>query len=194
MHWQSAALLSVALVLFGCTTTAPLQEAPGNAATATLADFSDFRVRGRIALQTAAGADSAAITWLQHGNTEVTLTLSGPLGMQATTLRRSGDQFSLQQGGETRPVNPEQAFAGQAFDWPLPLNELGWWLRGLPAPADAAREVRTGNRLTRLEQSGWTLEYDEYQTQGSLQLPRRIRFSREDVSGKLLLKDWTFSP
>ncbi|MEE4661582.1 MAG: lipoprotein insertase outer membrane protein LolB [Halieaceae bacterium] len=195
MRWRPAPyLLSLVIVLCGCSATGTLQDAPPGDAAATLSGLSAFKVNGRIAVQTATDASSAAITWLQRSDTDATLTLSGPLGMQATTLRRDGEQISLQQGDEIRWLEPEQLLSGEAPDWPLPLAELGWWLRGLPAPAQAARQIRSGDRLSRLEQSGWTLQYEEYQTFNGLPLPRRIRFSRDDVSGKLLLKNWTFSP
>ena len=42
-----------------------------------------------------------------------------------------------------------------------------------------------------MQQAGWTLVYTDYQQVGQIALPRRIRFSRETVSGKILLKEWT---
>ena len=71
------------------------------------------------------------------------------------------------------------------------MDYLPWWLRGLPAPQlPADRSELDGGRLALLEQAGWTVEYAEYQWVEELQLPRTIRFRREGVEGKILLKSW----
>ena len=149
-----------------------------------------FEVSGRIALKTPTRQESAGLQWTQTGARHISLSLSGPLGLRQATLQQRDNVITLEQDGETRRFDPAQALQTQSTNWTLPLAELSWWLRGLPAPSQPHERVLEQGRTVRLTQAGWTLQFEEYQLVNGLSLPKRIRFSGTDVDGKILLKDW----
>ena len=147
---------------------------------------------GRIALRSAKGQESARMRWSQQGS-GLRVEASGPLGVGQRVLERKGGQTRLLQNGKWRHLDKLKTAA--ELGWPLPLEQLSWWLRGIPAPDEPPAQTRLdGDRLARLEQSGWTLEYREYKQVGGLHLPGRITFSGRGIEGKILLKRWTLGP
>jgi outer membrane lipoprotein LolB len=187
------AFLLLAALVAGCAYT-PRQEAHGGPDWEThrsaLADLDTWSFSGRVAVKTPRGADTARLSWRQQAD-DLEMTLSGPVGFKQATLVRENDVLSLLRNGERQPVDPRDDAIEREFGWRMPLDYLPWWLRGLPAPQLPAvrREIASG-RLQLLEQAGWTVEYPDYQWVEGRQLPRTIRFRRDGVEGKILLKEW----
>ncbi|HXY97755.1 MAG TPA: lipoprotein insertase outer membrane protein LolB, partial [Steroidobacteraceae bacterium] len=73
-----------------------------------------------------------------------------------------------------------------------PLTSLRYWILGVPDPASPADETLDSarQRLTRLEQDGWRIDYASYVAVGSEWLPARLTLERADVKVKLLVDDW----
>jgi outer membrane lipoprotein LolB len=192
---RAAVLLALALLVAGCTsapTQSPISTAPEwTEHSASLAALETWSFSGKIALQTSRGADSASLKWRQSRD-DLEFTVSGPVGIKEATLVRERNRLSLLRNGERRPLAPGDDPLLHEFGWSLPLDYLPWWLRGLPHPElPTQRSEISEGHLALLEQAGWTLEYPDYQWVDGRLLPRVIRFSREDVSGKILLKRWT---
>ena len=187
------AAIVLSALLAGCAaqpSQEPLEEPGWETHSERLAAVTQWSFSGRIVVRTAQGADSARLKWQQRWH-DIEMELSGPVGLKRTTLLREGGRLSLLQDGEWQRLDPGQDPLLQSFGWSLPLDYLPWWLKGLPAPlpAPTGRELAEG-RLTRLVQAGWTLEYADYQWVDGYPLPRSIRFQREGVEGKILLKNW----
>ena len=80
---------------------------------------------------------------------------------------------------------------GQAQVFQTPVDQLLWWVRGLPAPDSASRlQLDSQSRLGRLSQSGWTVEYSRYQQVDGLELPQRLQISGHDLLLTLVITDW----
>ena len=158
---------------------------------AAISALDTWSFSGKIALRTSNGADSASLAWRQSEQ-DLEFTVSGPVGLKQATLVRTRNQLSVLRNGERQLLAPGDDPLLAEFGWSLPLDHLPWWLRGLPSPALPAetQELSEGH-LALLEQDGWRVEYPDYQWVDGRLLPRVIRFSRNDVSGKILLKHWT---
>ena len=71
----------------------------------------------------------------------------------------------------------------------LPVSALQYWARGLPwpgAPGEASYDLE---RLQSLEQLGWSLTFDRYETVAGVELPFRIKATQGNRF-TLLIKDW----
>ena len=151
----------------------------------------DWRASGRVALSSPGRSESARLTWIQQAQ-DIELTLSGPVGIKQATLSRRDGTLVLMRNGRRETLEDVDAALAAEFGWTLPLNHLPWWLRGLPAPNIEPSEVVLDRGLLKtLHQDGWQLEYLEYQNVNGRQLPRSLRFRRDQLQGKLLLKQWT---
>jgi outer membrane lipoprotein LolB len=187
------AFLVLAALIVGCAGQAPREvttDTDWDSHSAALADMKNWSFSGRVAVKTGQSADTARLQWRQRAD-DLELTLSGPAGFREATLVRADRHLTLLRNGEPQPIDSQDDLLQREFGWSLPLDYLPWWLRGLPAPQLPAgrREISAG-RLTLLEQAGWTVEYPDYQWVQGWQLPRTIRFQRDEVQGKILLKDW----
>ena len=75
--------------------------------------------------------------------------------------------------------------------WQLPVSNLLWWIRGLPAPDSRSRVSLDGNgRLATLQQDDWHVEYLGYAEENGLTLPSRIKLEGRDLQITLVIKDW----
>lgn len=188
----SAAIL-VAVLLAGCAAQAPREaviDQDWETHRRALASLENWSFSGRVAVKSTNGADSARLRWRQVAD-DLEMTVSGPGGFKQATLIRENNRLSLLRDGRRVPLDPQEDPLASEFGWSLPLDYLPWWLRGLPAPQlPAGRSKLERGRLSLLVQAGWTVEYPEYQWVQGRQLPRTIRFHRDDVEGKILLKDW----
>ena len=73
----------------------------------------------------------------------------------------------------------------------MPAALLPHWIKGVPAPGVAIEEqTLSEGRLLLLQQSGWSLHYEQYQQVGQRSLPAKIRFEGASASGKILIKQW----
>lgn len=123
------------------------------------------------------------------------LELSGPVGLGQVVLEQTDGRSRLLREGEWQDIEHFSTALESELGWPLPLELMPWWLRGLPAPSPApTRADVLDDRLHALQQADWQLKFSRYMPVTDTSLPARIAFSRGDVSGKLLLKRWELLP
>jgi outer membrane lipoprotein LolB len=81
----------------------------------------------------------------------------------------------------------------QVLGWRLPLAGLPDWVRGRAAAgAPAQTRLDGSNRLAQLRQSGWLVEFLEYQSEGGP--PVLLRLSRDDAQIRLVIDQWRAEP
>jgi uncharacterized protein (DUF2236 family)/outer membrane biogenesis lipoprotein LolB len=69
----------------------------------------------------------------------------------------------------------------------VPLHQFGYWLRGLPATGDAMISSASADRVERIDEAGWHIDYHDFMQVQRHLLPQRIRLrqgkkTRVDVS------------
>jgi outer membrane lipoprotein LolB len=148
----------------------------------------EFELAGRIAARYRDDAGSGGIAW-RHGARGDEMLLTSPLGQGIARLVRTGDEVVLttQDGREFRATDAE-TLTEQVLGFRVPLLGLADWVRGraAPAPAPALRDLDAAGRLALLEQSGWRIEYLEYQ--GGL--PSRLRLTYPGLELRLAVSEW----
>jgi len=70
----------------------------------------------------------------------------------------------------------------QLLGWRLPVAGLSDWLEGRPEPSRPARTQMNDNRVSSIEQDGWTIRIDEYSTVTNK--PRRLQLDRPRLDGQ----------
>jgi len=197
MRWLHFNTLGTLLILVaGCAST------PREPATATdwtshrraVGEIQQWSFSGKLAIRTANGADSARLRWSQQGE-DLQLEVSGPIGVKQIIFVKQGATLRVFEGNQWRTLTAEEASLEQELGWPLPLNLLPWWLRGLPSPVLATTDMTLiDGRVETLNQAGWQLEYAGYEQVDGLALPRKMMFQRDDVQGKIIFKQWQLTP
>lgn len=160
-----------------------------------LADFRHWQLQGKLAVRQTDDSGSAVINrWTQHGE-QYQLSLSSAfLGLGHTRL--SGQpgylELTLSDGETYRSTDPD-ALMLAATGWQLPLTNLSWWIRGLPAPeGDFELRFDPTGTLAVIRQDGWEIRYDRWRDflPEKPRLPARITAVKEDKRVRVVVTDW----
>lgn len=209
-HWNSMYqtlkqifLVATALTIAACASQQQepqqpqLPQAPG-AEKPSVAQLQNWTIKGKVGVRSPEENGSANLNWQQQAATSYRINLSGPLGAGATVITGSPAGVSLKSGSEPPLQAPTAAqLTMQALGWPLPVDEMVYWVRGLAAPGPAAGEQRdAAGQLQSLQQSGWRLVFSGYESRGPYVLPTRIIGETTGAAGPvkvtLVIKEWLF--
>lgn len=146
---------------------------------------------GRMAIRSASEANSFSVDWEQRA-AAFDIHLSGPLGQGAVNIEGLPGRVTLTQGRDVWQATSLTELAYQVSDLELPLDYLQYWVRARPAPysnANLAVDDETGLVMA-IQQAGWEVKYTTYFGDGGDALPQRIDFSRNQSSGRLVIRNW----
>lgn len=203
MRFLAIAALALTL-LSGCTSIqlAPLPEGMTDQPPAdwarrsqALASFDHWLLQGKLAVKQPSDSGTAVINRWQQQQEQYDLSLSSSfLGLGTTRLQGVPGfiELTLANGDSYRSSEPEQLVKA-ATGWSLPVDNLAWWIRGLPAPDGNFRLLFDQNRqLAILEQNGWEIRYDRWQTfvDELPALPARITALKEDKRVRVVITEW----
>jgi outer membrane lipoprotein LolB len=194
MGLRTAALLALAaLLLAGCATQPVARPAmPVDAVRrAAVQALAGYGFRGQLAASTGEQGFSAALDWQQQAG-ESQVQLRGPLGMGSAQLAygAAGLRYTGSDGRQLAGDVADAALA-QLLGFMPPLASLRYWLLGVPDPAaPAAERGDVAGRMATLTQSGWQVDYADYQPAGITALPGRITLQRGRLRLKLRVTQW----
>ncbi|WP_323845132.1 lipoprotein insertase outer membrane protein LolB [Microbulbifer magnicolonia] len=190
--------LWLALLAFLLAACAGQQPQPPSTAEQSAMQLQHWTIKGKLGVRSARDNGSANLTWQQQSAPNYRIHLSGPLGAGATVINGTPGGVSLQRGDEPplQARNPAQ-LTMETLGWPLPVNEMFYWVRGLPAPGGAGKQQRNPQgQLQSLQQAGWQLNFSDYQNRGPYVLPTRIKAETNGIAGPvkvtLIIKEWLF--
>jgi outer membrane lipoprotein LolB len=202
--WLDAGVaLAIGGLLAACAgqpkrTAPPVSDAAARQAqverTTVLAAHPRWSLQGRVALSNGRNGGSGRIEWQQDGP-RYGVALSAPVTRQSWRLTGDGGSARLEglDGGD-RQGPDAQALLHEATGWIIPVAALASWVRGtadLQLPP-ATLQFDADGRLASLQQSGWTIDYSQWQPQPTLgiELPHRLDASHGDARVKLVIDAW----
>ena len=180
-RWRIAAVAGV-FMLAGCARlpVEPLSVSSDSfsrwlAHSEQLLALSTWTLSGRMAVRTGERGGTATVLWQRMGDHHQ-LMLFGPFGGGRVRIVENTA------GAELRD-NKERVFRGDTAEavlmegvgWHVPFRELGFWVRGLPAPGvldDLILDER--GRAAHFSQSGWEVDYRAYREVDDLMLPAKV--------------------
>lgn len=165
---------------------------------AALQSDTAFALQGRVAVSTPDSGFNASLRWRQRGDVSH-VSLDGPLGVGGAEIELHGDAIDVRTSrGEHLEGEAAREALLRRVGFALPLAELRYWVRGVPAPGAAADEVLDGprQRLARLVQDGWAVDYTAYldgapAAAGGLALPKRLSAQRGALRVRLVIDRWS---
>ena len=190
--------LVAALVFVGaCATTRNAVDLPDIGSwplrTEILGNIRDWQFRGRIAVKAGDEGFNGKFDWTQRGDA-FNAAVGGPLGVG--TVRIEGDGRSVvltdKDGIATRLDDVERELVWR-YGWTIPVDSLRYWALGIPDPdLPAVTELDDSGRLTRLEQSDWSVEISRYREGGGQQMPRILTATNGDTRVRMVIDRWLF--
>ncbi|HEX4151403.1 MAG TPA: lipoprotein insertase outer membrane protein LolB [Steroidobacteraceae bacterium] len=190
------AMLLCVTALAGCATMRHEARPAGaplawNQRIAQLEQATSWQLQGRAAAALGQQGWQASLDWRQKGP-DSDLHLSGPLGVGATEIKMTPTGLSL---NGAPPSDTVMAQLQDKLGFELPLDNLRYWLLGIPDPSvpfDLTRNAQ--DRAQRLSQAGWTIDYDQYMPANGDLLPKRLVLNRAAARVRIAVDHWQGLP
>ncbi len=187
-------LLSLAACHTLARTPAPATAAitPWSERRAALQAIDAFHFNGQLAAATATEGFSASLRWQQLGAAS-DLLLRAPLGVGGAHIIYDGTLLHVTASdGSQLEGDAAHAELARMLGFEPPLASLRYWLVGVPDPhqPDGVETLDDKQRLARLQQGDWQIDYSEYMQSGERTLPRRIAVQRGALRLKLRVSNW----
>jgi outer membrane lipoprotein LolB len=150
-----------------------------------------YGFRGQLAAATATEGFSAALDWQQQGAASEAQ-LRAPLGFGGAHLFFDGSQlqWTARSGGQVAGVAAREAMISMLGFEP-PLGSLRYWLLGVPDPRAPGEEAfDAAQRLVRLSQGEWQINYGDYVQAGVHWLPGLVTLRHADTRLKVHIRHW----
>lgn len=155
-----------------------------------------WQLNGKLGIRTADDNGSATVKWVQQ-NADYQINLSGPLGQKRMIITGTPGNVRLEQSGEpAQEAKTAEALIKKSVGWTLPVAQLAYWVRGVPAPKMRIThlEQNANGLLDRLHQGDWIITYSNYRDQTyqglTLPLPGKITAEYRDVRLILAVREW----
>ncbi len=192
-----AILACASLALTACVTAPSKPSGPAgpaqdwDARRAELQQQNNFELKGRLAVAAGKEGFNARLRWQQQG-TQSDLALDGPLGVGGVRISTNGTDIEVVNSKGERLDNEaarNEITARLGFE--PPLDSLRFWVLGAPDPVHAAEETLDElQRLSRLIQDGWDIEYAAYADVSGKWFPSRMTLKKNDVRVRVLVDGW----
>lgn len=194
------ALLALTLAIGACATApgAPPREEGGGAPgrwvdrQQRLAALVHWTLQGRVGIETGKDSGSASMRWEQNGE-DYAIRISAPMSQGTFELKGSARGVTLR-GPDNREISASdpQALMQAQLGWSLPVAGLKYWIRGIPMPDRpvAAVHLDDAGRLSDLEQDGWRVSVQRYQTVGEEELPDKIFMENAPLKMRVVIGEW----
>jgi outer membrane lipoprotein LolB len=124
------AWLAGSLLLTGCASETVFRP---TATSSSARQDQPFNVSGRISVNMDGKGSVGQFDWTHRLNDDL-LSVNSPLGTTVARLQRNAAGVSLQADGKTWQASDVESLTQNVLGWTLPLGNLVWWIRGLPAP------------------------------------------------------------
>jgi outer membrane lipoprotein LolB len=153
--------------------------------------ISSWTVIGAVAAKNSKEAWSASLNWKQNGPNNYQIRLFGPLGGGSILIAKKGGVVTYQDGQKRTTSNNADNLVYQQTGVHIPIQDLYYWMRGLPAPgAIQSAQYDEAGHLTYLKQAGYTIQYLRYTNKQGIDLPSKLHVRGGGGNLKLIVKRW----
>jgi outer membrane lipoprotein LolB len=105
-------------------------------------------------------------------------------------IEKRGGVVTIQEGGKTSSSSQAQTLLRARTGVNLPVENLYYWVRGIPAPGAKSVQKDQHHRITELQQAGFLIRYGAYASIKGQILPTHIQVQGQGVFLKLVVKQW----
>jgi outer membrane lipoprotein LolB len=189
-------LLSILLFLNACTGVSIKDTGPANRQAyqqrvGKLNAIQEWGLLAKISLDDGDQGGSGKLQWrVEPGGSE--LDFHGALGRGAWHLQIGpGRAVLTEANGDIQSASSVNALLQDRMGWPIPVEALQWWVRGLAAPGEVEdQQIDSEGVLISMRQFGWYVEYSRYDNSAVVALPKRLNATMNDYRVKLAVSRW----
>lgn len=181
----------VTLVATACVTREPRPEGAWlSERQAWFEAHPEWELIGRVGLSDGERAGSLGFTWRSRGDQQ-SIHLRTSAGGRQWRLTFSPGQAVLEgsEVGRLTGSHPDP-LVERAVGWPIPVEALSWWIRGLAPPGDATMRFAPDGSLAGVTGPVWTLNYRNFDEIDGLLLPTRLEARSADYRVRFFVGEW----
>ena len=183
-------IIILAILLSACGTT-PIK--PTTPPPSTQDAITKWENSGRVGIRTPDDAISGNFNWQKSPST-FSLNIVGPFGQGATKLNQSENgTVTLSYEDNVVTGKDPAKLLQQELGWEFPVDQVTYWIRGLPSPNSAA-QISTNSETKRpdqIKQDGWLITYSRFIDVDGLSLPKKMQVSKPPFKVNLIINKWT---
>ena len=157
-----------------------------------LSQINKWQFNGRFGAKTDTENWNGSINWVQN-DLQYKINISGPLSSGSILLQGTENFSQLKLSDDTPFIDtdPQQLLQNHT-GLKLPVNELRYWLLGLPDPQSKydTVEINENGQLSRLTQNNWEVSFKRYIPINKLQLPDKIFLVNHEINVRLIIQKW----
>ena len=169
----------------------PVNEAVVQDRISKLKAITRWNLSGKISLDDGDRGGSGKLKWdVKRDQSE--LDFHGAMGRGAWHLQigPQGALLKMADGTEQAAASVSELIQ-EHLGWPVPLDALQWWVRGLAAPGQIEdKQHGPEGLLSSLKQFGWSVDFTRYDSVGGMDLPVRLNATRDSYRVKLAISRW----
>ena len=183
-------IATVCLVSFasGCSKT---PEAPSANAISNK-NLRTFEASGKMGFSNGQKGGNANLQWAQAGD-NYRINVYGPFGSGSMNIEGQNGRVLLTSAeGKVYHASTPEELVRKELGWEIPVNGLRYWLQGIAAPGTPPSHVAkdSNNRLARIVQHGWTVDYEDYQEVQGKAVPYKMQLQNGDIRLKFIFNQW----
>ena len=160
-----------------------------------LTGLETWDIKGRIAVRTNDKSGSGSLYWAQRRD-EYNLRVIAPFSGGVYELSGVAGEVSLRTpGNELLLAADPESLLYQTAGWRLPVSELVFWIRGLPAPSLQVDRLLFDdeNRVSEMNQGGWFIRYNRYAGFNGMSMPSRLDLENGPLRVRLSVREWNLN-
>ncbi len=199
--WATGLLL--AFLMQGCASTVEipltLAEPPEWQETISqLSAIDHWEFSGKIGVKVPERIDSAVINRWKQQDAQFIIDLSSAIfGLGATRIEGNPNYIVMTESGED-PITSYQPtkLIQQHIGWPLPIAQLRYWVKGIPAPIQSTKDqikvlkFNNSGELSQLNQNGWQINYSKYTVLNNINLPKKVVLRQQQAKITVIINEW----
>jgi len=153
--------------------------------------ISEWAFVGKISLDDGDRGGSGRLQWAVTADASE-LDFHAAMGRGAWHLQIGPESAVLKEANGTEQTAPGvNALIQDRMGWPIPVDALQWWVRGLVAPGvSGEKEFDSEGLMVSLHQFGWQVNFTRYDSKGGIALPKKLNARRDNYRVKLVVSRW----
>ncbi|WP_426416055.1 lipoprotein insertase outer membrane protein LolB [Aestuariirhabdus sp. LZHN29] len=190
--------LLLLLMLAGCSSLAPApktlpaseRELHWQQQQLQMESLQQWQLAGKLGIRTESSSASVHLNWDQ-GSDHYRIRIASAIGQTLALLQGSPGGVALSTADDSTlySISAEQLLR-EELGWELPVSDLHYWIRGIPAPGSSTPRLNNQGLLESLQQGRWSLRFNRYQQVGRWQLPGRLIAEGPEARLTFIINDW----
>nr|WP_279382274.1 lipoprotein insertase outer membrane protein LolB [Oceanisphaera pacifica] len=155
----------------------------------TLQQLHTWQLSAKLGIITPDERGSLSLFWRQNSD-DYRMNLTNVVGKRVFDLTRRGQDVQLTDSkGQLHQADNARELVWRLTGWNLPVEQLSYWIKGLPGDGDKVTYDEHGRPQT-IHAHGWQLRYLGYTQIDGLWLPSRLDLTHNDTKLRLAISQW----